>query len=136
VRDVPKVVGEYYEAGVFPAYALFARNVRGLTLNNVRFEVSGPEARPAIVLDHAHDVAANGLSLQGTTEAESLLRFVESRDILLTAARVLSPTPVFLQVEGPGSTGIRIDGGDRSKATQSLAFKADASEKSVTVGGQ
>jgi polygalacturonase len=135
VRDVPKVVGEYYEAGVFPAYALFARNVRGLTLNNVRFQVAGPEARPAIVLDHTHDVAANGLSLQGTKEAESLLRFIESRDILLTASRVLAPTPVFLQVEGPESAGIRIDGGDRSKATQSLAFKAEASEKSVTVSG-
>jgi hypothetical protein len=87
------------------------------------------------VLDRTHDVAANGLSLQGTKEAESLLRFIESRDILLTASRVLAPTPVFLQVEGPESAGIRIDGGDRSKATQSLAFKAEASEKSVTVSG-
>ncbi|HEV2391184.1 MAG TPA: hypothetical protein VG146_02350 [Verrucomicrobiae bacterium] len=23
VRDVPKIVGEYYQAGVLPAYALF-----------------------------------------------------------------------------------------------------------------
>ena len=42
VRDVPKVIGEYYAAGIFPAYALYARNVRGLTLNNVRFEMAAP----------------------------------------------------------------------------------------------
>ncbi len=43
VRDVPKVIGEYYAAGVFPAYALYARNVRGLTLNNVRFELAASD---------------------------------------------------------------------------------------------
>jgi polygalacturonase len=32
VRDVPKVAGEYYAIGVPPAYGLYARNVKGLTL--------------------------------------------------------------------------------------------------------
>jgi hypothetical protein len=131
VRDVPKVVGEYYQAGVFPAYALFARNVRGLTLNNVRFQVAGPEARPAVVLDHVQDVAVNGLGLQGTKEAESLLRFIETQDVLLTASRVLAPAAVFLQVEGPGSAGIKIDAGDLSKAAQPLSFKAGAVKEAV-----
>lgn len=131
VRDVPKIVGEYYQAGIFPAYALFARNVRGLTLNNVRFEVAGPEARPAVVFDHVHDVAINGFTAQGTKEAESLLRFINTRDVLLTAARVLSTTPVFLQVEGADSSGIKIDGGDVSKAAQPLVFAAGAPKDSV-----
>jgi polygalacturonase len=134
VREVPKIVGEYYQAGVLPAYALFARNVRGLTLNNVRFAVSGPEARPAVVFDHVEDVAVNGLSAQGTKDGESLLRFIETRDVLLTAARVLAPTPVFLQVEGAGSAGIKIDGGDLSKAAQPLAFKAGATKDAVKLG--
>ncbi len=131
VRDVPKIVGEYYQAGVFPAYALFARNVRGLTLNSVRFEVAGPEARPAVVFDHVHDAAVNGFSAQGTKEAESLLRFIDSHDVLLTAARVLSTTPVFLQVEGADSRGIKIDGGDLSTAAQPVAFANGASKDSV-----
>ncbi len=135
VRDVPKIVGEYYQAGVFPAYALFARNVRGLTLNNVRFEVAGPEARPAVVFDHVQDAAINGFSVQGTKEAESLVRFIETRDVLLTAARVLAPAAVFLQVEGPGSAGIKIDGGDLSKATQPLSFNAGAARESVKLSG-
>src|SRR5207248_7989898 len=131
VRDVPKIVGEYYQAGVFPSYALYARNVRGLTLNNIRFEVESAEARPAVVFDHVNDAAVNGFSVQGTKEAESALRFVETRDVLLTASRVLAPTPLFLQVEGADSQAIIIDGGDISKAVNPLAFKAGAQKNSV-----
>lgn len=131
VRDVPKVIGEYYAAGVFPAYALYARNVRGLTLNNVRFEVAGAEARPAVVFDHVEDAAVNGLNVQGTKEAESALRFIETRDVLLSAPRLLAPAAVFLQVEGAGSGGITVDGGDVSKAAEPVSFNANANEKSV-----
>jgi polygalacturonase len=133
VRDVPNVVGEYYQAGVFPAYALFARNVRGLALNNVRFDVAGREARPAIVFDHVQDVAVNGLSVQGAKEAESVLRFIETRDVLLTATRVLGSASVFLQVEGPGSGSIKIQGGDLSKAAQAVTFVNGASKDAVSV---
>jgi hypothetical protein len=131
VRDVPKIAGEYYAMGVPPSYALFARNVRGLTLHNVRFQLTAPDARPAVVFDHVTDAAVNGLSVQGQPEAESALRFIGARDVLLTAARLLGPAAVFLQVEGAESGGIKIDGGDVSKAAAMLAFKAGASEKAV-----
>jgi polygalacturonase len=131
VRDVPQVIGEYYEAGVFPAYALFARNVRGLRLNNVRFQVAGPEARPAVVLDHVLDAAFNGFTAQGTVQAESLLRCVDSEDVLLANSRVLGRTPVFLQVEGPASSRITVEGGDLSGAAQPVAFARGAPRDSV-----
>ena len=131
VRDVPKIVGEYYQAGVYPAYALYVRNARGITLSNVRFEVEKAEARPAVVFDHVTDVIVNGFSVHGTKEAESLLRFIETRDVLLSASRVLAATPVFLQVEGGGSQGITVDGGDLSKAAVALAFKAGSQKNAV-----
>ncbi len=131
VRDVPKIAGEYFQNGVLPSYALYARNVRGLTLNNVRFEVSASEARPAIVFYHVADAAVNALSVQGTKEAESTLRFIDAQDILLTATRLLTPSPVFMRVEGAKSRKITIDGGDLSKAATVLTFAAGASEKAV-----
>jgi hypothetical protein len=131
VRDVPKVAGEYYEAGIFPAYGIYARKVKGMSLSNVRFEVSAPELRPAIVFDHVEDAAVNGLSAQGNLRSQSLLRFIDTRDVLLTASRVLTPSAVFLQVEGADSKGIIVDGGDLSKADEPLAFHADATEDSV-----
>ena len=131
VRDVPKVIGEYYAAGVFPAYALYARNVRGLTLNNVRFELAASDLRPAVVFDHVSGAAVNGLNVQGDKDAESALRFIDSQDALLSATRLLTPTAVFLQVEGAANGGIILDGGDWSKATTPLAFKNGATKEAV-----
>lgn len=131
VRDVPKAIGEYYAAGVFPAWALYARQVRGLTLNNVRFEIAASDLRPAVVFDHVSDAAVNGLSVQGDKNAESVLRFIESQDVLLSATKLLRPAKAFLQVEGAASASIVLDGGDILKAATPLAFQNGASEKSV-----
>jgi hypothetical protein len=130
-REVPQVAGEYFEVGTPPAYGLFARNVRGLTLNNVRFDVVKPDLRPAVVLDHVTNAALGGLSAQGNAQAKSMLRFIETHDVLLTAPRVLTPATVFLQVEGAASKGITIDGGDLSKAATPLAFEAGAGKEAV-----
>jgi hypothetical protein len=132
-REVPQVAGEYFELGTPPAYGLFARNVRGLTLNNVRFEAVKPDLRPAVVLDHVSDASISGLSAQGNTAAKSVLRFVESHDVLLTSPRVLTPAAVFLQVEGAGSQAITVDGGDISKAATAVAALAGATNAGVNV---
>ena len=131
VRNVPKAIGEYYAAGVFPAWAIYARQVRGLTLNNVRFELAASDLRPAIVFDHVSDAAVNGLSVQGEKDAESVLRFIESQDVLLSATKLLRPAKAFLQVEGAANENIVLDGGDVSKAARPLAVQNGASEKAV-----
>ncbi len=113
-----------------PAYGFYARNARGLTLNNLRFEAAPPELRPALILDKVRDVAVFGLSAAGNPDAESLLRLINTTATLITAPRVLSPAAVFLRVEGADSRGIIIDGGDLSQAGKLLDFadgaKADA----------
>jgi hypothetical protein len=131
VRDVPKVVGEYYAVGVFPSYGLYARNVRGLTLNNVRFDLAAPDLRPAVVFDHVTDVAITGLNVQGVKNTESAMRFIDSKDVLMTATKLISPAPVFLRVEGADNANIIVDGGDLSKAKKPLALANGAKKKSV-----
>ncbi|HZS08531.1 MAG TPA: glycosyl hydrolase family 28 protein [Blastocatellia bacterium] len=130
-REVPHIAGEYFEIGTPPAYGLYARNVRGLTLQNIRLEVSRPDLRPAVIFDHVADAALNGLSAQGNPQAGALLRFIEARSVLLTASRLLSPAAVFLQLEGATSEGITIDGGDLSKAGRPVAFSRGATAKTV-----
>jgi polygalacturonase len=130
-RDLPKIAGEYFMLGAMPAYGFYARNSRGLTLQNVRLQVSSPEMRPAVIFDHVEDVAVNGLSVQANPAAESALRCINSRQILLTAPRLLSSAAVFLQLEGAENENIKIDGGDVSKAATALAFKDGAAKKAV-----
>ena len=130
-REIPQVAGEYFEVGTPPAYGLYARRVRGLSLNNVRFDVEQPDLRPAVVLDHSSDVSISALNVQGNAQAASALRFIESSDSLITAPRLLAPAAAFLQVEGASSQSITVDGGDISKSSKPLSFASGATEKAV-----
>lgn len=136
-REVPELSAEYF--GVWgtepygpPAYGLYARNVKGLTLQNVRFTYEKPDARPAVVFDNVQDASITGLSAQGSPATE-LLRLVNSKDVLFTATRVLSPAAVLLQVEGAQTANIKIDGGDISKAAKTLVVERGANKKAVTI---
>jgi polygalacturonase len=135
VRDVPRSGGEYFLIGTPPAYGIYARNVRGLTLNNVRFEAQQPDHRPAVVLDHVEDMSATNLSVQGQADAESVLRVINSKDIALTSPRLLSPAKVFLQIEGEQNEQIIIDGGNVSKAEKTITATRGADEKPLKVRG-
>jgi hypothetical protein len=114
-----------------PAYGLYARGVRGLTIQNVRLQLSTPDLRPAVIFDHVTDVSIMGLTVQGNTSAESTLRFIDSKQVLLTAPRVLEQAASFLQLEGSGNERIVVDGGDISGAKTALTFKAGATKSSV-----
>jgi hypothetical protein len=93
--------------------------------------VTAPELRPAVVFDDVEDAALNCLSAQGDRKAGSLLRFINARQVLLGSPRVLTPTAVFLQVEGASSREISVDGGDLSRAQNPLLFRAGAPQNSV-----
>lgn len=102
-------------------------------MSNVRFEVEAPDLRPAVVLDHVEDAAVSLLSAQGNARAESVLRLIESRDVLLAGCRVLTPAAAFLHVEGAGSAGIKVNGGDLSKAATPLTVAPGVDQSIVTM---
>jgi polygalacturonase len=131
-REIPQTAGEYFEIGTPPAYGLYARNVRALDMRGVRFEIATPDMRPAVVFDHVADASVNSLSAQGNGAAESLLRFADTRDVLLAASRTLSGCSLFLRVEG-SSNAITIDGGDISKASQAVSVGLGADPTSVKI---
>ncbi|HEY7119964.1 MAG TPA: glycosyl hydrolase family 28 protein [Tepidisphaeraceae bacterium] len=135
VRDVPQKAGEYFELGVLPAHALYARNVRGLTLHNVRFTTNKPDLRPAIVFDRVNDAAVTTLAAQGNPQAESVVRIINSRDVLLSAPRLLAPAAAFLQIEGQDNKAITVDGGDISRASRPLALTRGATENVARLRG-
>ena len=130
-RDIPEVFGEYFELGPIPAYGLYARNARGITLSNVRFQTATPDLRPAVVLDHVEEIAFNGFSVEGNLQAESVVRLTDCKQVLISATRVLTPSSPFLDVEGTDNANIIVDGGDLSKAASPAVFKAGASADAV-----
>ncbi len=134
LRSVPQMSGgEYFSLGVLPAYGMYARNVRGLTLNNVRFEVAKADLRPALFFDHVEDATVSAFAAQGNLKAESLVRFIDVRDVMLSGCRVLKSAARFLQVEGARNRGIVVDGGDLSGALVPVYFSLGASKETVKV---
>ena len=136
-RDIPLIAAEYFGVwdkapGGPPAYGMYARNVKGLSLQNVRFEYENLDVRPAVVFDNVLDASIVGLSAQGSAGTE-LLRVINSKDLLFSATRVLTPAKIFLQVEGAQSENIVVNGGDLRKAGNALAFENGAAKKSVTL---
>ena len=130
-RKLPLIAGEYFALGPMPAYGLYARNARGLSLNNIRFQVATPDLRPAVIFDGVRDAAVYGLSADGNSDAESVMRLINTSETLITAPRVLSVAAVFLRVEGGDSSGIIVDGGDVSKAASPFSLKDGAIDSAV-----
>jgi len=125
-RDLPKIAGEYFMLGPMPAYGLYARNVHGLTVSDVRFQTSSQDLRPAVIFDHVVDAAISLISVQADPKAESAFRFIDCTDILVTSPRLLTNTAAFLQLEGKANDHITLDGGDISRATTPLVYKDGA----------
>jgi hypothetical protein len=135
-RNVPKIAAEYFGVwndapGGPPAYGMYARNVKGLVLQNVRFEYEDTDVRPAIIFDHVQDVTATGLSVQGSTQTETI-RLINSKDVMFSSARLLSAAKTFLQVEGESSENIIVNNSDIKKATNAVAFENGANKNSVS----
>jgi len=131
LRDVPNVAGEYFEIGARPAHGIYARNVRGLTLDNIRIETSTPDLRPAVVLDNVADASVTGITTQGNTNGPSVLRCINTTDTLISAPRLLTPAAVYLAVEGSRSADITLEGGDIRKASRVATFDRGATEKAT-----
>ena len=130
-REVPKMAGEYFEIGTPPAYGIYARNVRGLSLNNVRFEVQSADLRPALVFANVSDATIHALSTQADVKAEAVCRMTGAHDILLSGSRVLTTAAAFLKVVGTDNERITIDGGDISNAAKPVVFAGGANPKAV-----
>ena len=72
------------------------------------------------------------MSAQGNPGNE-LLRFINTKDVLLTGTKLLTKAKLFLQLEGAASEGIIVDGGDLRKAEKPIVFIKGAAEKSSVV---
>lgn len=68
VDQVPEQVEAYPEFSMFgelPAWGLYLRHVRGITLRNITLRVDAADYRPAIVVDHGQDLRLEQLLIIG-----------------------------------------------------------------------
>jgi polygalacturonase len=67
VGEVPENESDYPEYAMFgklPAYGIFVRHVRNISLYNLRLEYEKDDSRPALFFDDVEDIVLSDLSLQ------------------------------------------------------------------------
>ena len=80
--NVPEMPREYPEPssfGVLPAWGLYARHVRGLTVQNVTFSFMVDEGRPAVVLDDVDTATFEGFKAQTKTGVPTFVHVTNTR---------------------------------------------------------
>jgi hypothetical protein len=114
-RDIPELERQYpasYMFGILPAYGLYARHVRGLSLHNVHFDFATPDLRPALVCDDVEDLELQNFRASAQNEAESLARLVNVRRANIANSRPLGPVRQFLQLEQTPPAEVLLNGND------------------------
>lgn len=79
---------EYFMWGVLPAYGLYVRHGRGITLSNCRFDLQGDDARPAVVCDDVDGLDVLGLVGDLSSGAASLVATRGCSDTSIDHARI------------------------------------------------
>lgn len=101
--DIPELdyrYPEYYIFGTLPAYGLYARHVKGLTLENVKFEIEKPDLRCAIICDDVEDLELCNIKAMGDMHAEALIKLKNSRNVFMHGCKPLNRVKTFLKLEG------------------------------------
>lgn len=115
-RPVPEKEKSYPENRMFgdslPAYGLYVRHVRGLTLDNVHFTLRHPDARPAMVFEDAHGIDVRNLRADPPTPAAPLVRFKDCAQVAVSGFRTPQPLEQFAHVEGGAPDAVRLLGND------------------------
>jgi len=79
VPERPEFYPEFDLFGRLPAYGLYARHVRGLTLRDVSLGFATPDTRPALVCDDVAELTLDRFRPMGLAESVSVIREIESR---------------------------------------------------------
>jgi hypothetical protein len=91
-REVPERVNSSLEPsfmGILPAYGLYVRHARNVSLNDVSFEVERRDARPAILFDDVSGAIVDGL--RSPHPSKRAVRTVRSDRITLGHLEQLIP---------------------------------------------
>ena len=94
-RVPPEKESAYPEPGMFgdmPSYAFFIRHAQDIAMDHMKIDYTGPEARPAFVLEDVQDVRFDHLNLRRGTAAAPLFDLRDVTDFAVENSRGISDT--------------------------------------------
>lgn len=100
--------------GINNAYGFQLRHARNVSLQNVRLYFNHPEQRPAIVLNHVHDVVVKDISAMMSAQSESYIKLTNSTKVTIAdcTPSIQEKTRFFLQADDTSAKTLILKGND------------------------
>jgi polygalacturonase len=133
VPEKAEAYPEYAMFGTLPAYGLFCRHARNLSLQNIEVSCVTPDVRPALWCDDVEALQIFAWSGAAATDGATILRFENVRDALIQGCRATPRTGTFLRTEGRKTARIRLMANDLEDAVHPVAAGPEVSARAVTV---
>ena len=109
---VPEKINEYPENRMFgpvlPAYGLYIRHVKNLTMENIQCRLRKPDYRPAFIFDDVHNVSLNTFQVDLPQGEAPIVYLNESSDVVFSGFRTSEEAPLFLKIDGEKSRRIDV----------------------------
>lgn len=99
---------EFNMFGNMPAYGLFIRHAKNVTLEDVKLGYASDDHRPAVVADDVTQLTIRGLQAKATDQALALIKLSNVQAATVRQNTVQSNPKTFVLVEGPRSHSIQI----------------------------
>lgn len=120
-REVPERAEAYPESRMFgdlPAYGLYFRHARGVSVRDVRLATREPDARHAVMCDDVTDLEIANLSFAGAAGAAALVRLNDVADAVVRNCRIRGAADTFMKVAGAATDDVVLSGNDSDRAGQ------------------
>ena len=134
--DIPEQERSYPENtafGVLPAYGLYLRHVRGVTLRNVRLDLAKPDFRSALICDDVENLDVIGFNAP-VCGSEPLLQLKQTRGATIRDSSPRGTVETFVRIDGAQSDNIALISNDLRRA-HSSAVEANGATTPITMVG-
>jgi len=135
IKELPANYPEGTMFGKLPAYGLYCRHVRGLTLSDVRLTSDEPDGRHALALDDVDDANISGLSCVQSPSAAAIVGLQDARNVLIRGSRPEAADGVLLRLTGNNTSGVSLIGNDLRRVGQLSEFAGDAAPTELRSAG-
>jgi hypothetical protein len=126
---VPEAIDQYPEVKTFgprvPAYGIWARHVKGLKLNNVKFTLKSNDLRPAFICEDGQGIVLNGWDLPATNGAQAIIRLENVQGATINNIDAKGSADALVKVEGANSKDVRITKAKAKGIRKRLEVAAD-----------
>ena len=102
-----------------------------MVLENFKFNLRAPDARPAVVLDDCHNVRLRDFDVAVPTNDQPLIRIQQSTNVTISGYQSVEPIPSFLVVEGDATRDIKLLGNDLSQVREVVKFREGGKPSAV-----